>query len=250
MNFEIMYLDELLDRLANGYCTNFKQKSCEQQPQETVKTQPKVSGFWCPKISRVTFNGDTTIVWFTDGTYCIVNCSADDKYDRKTAIAYAIVKRLLGKVGKYDKKAKKFKPNEIDGAGFSTYLQKTADAGFDQQLEEKLASEKKACAKAQHQARQEAQHKAAFDRRVEERAKQIILERAAIDRANELEDLAKKISSCGKNCTCHADNDTAKSKTEDILKTYKRPNKLFADFTPAEKREYWKFHNAKKRANK
>lgn len=210
-----------------------------------VTEQPKIiEGWWCPKIKRVTFNGNTTIVWFDDDTYAIVKCSGSDKYDKKTAIAYALVKRMLGKVGRYDEKTKKLHEKEIDGNGFGCYLQKVADAAFDQQKEEQLALEKKRKAKAEHQARQEAEKKAAFERRVEERAKQLILERAAIDRANKIEDQLRECndSSCGsKTCTCG----TASSSDE-----YVRPDKPFSKFTPSEKREYWRAQNAKRRGKK
>ena len=54
-------------------------KNAVQQPKKTVfvdsldnaavqTSHPKVFGFWCPEIKRVTFNGDTTIV--------ICNCEA------------------------------------------------------------------------------------------------------------------------------------------------------------------------------
>lgn len=230
----------------------FDATSLSKQPQATKKNttnisknpiadQPNVFGHWCPEIKRVTFNGNTTIVWFQDGTYAIVNCSTSDKYDRKTAIAYAMVKRMLGKVGKYDKQAKKFNAKEIDGNGFGCYLQKIVDNAFDQEKEEKLALEKKRAAKAKHEAMQAAQKKAAFDKRVEERAKQILLERAAMDRANEIEDDDLK-NTCNTNCSCHA--------TDSILDTYVRPDKPFSKFTQQEKREYWKYHNAKKRSKR
>lgn len=209
---------------------------------------PKVFGFWCPEIKRVTFNGDTTIVFFTDNTYAIVKCSAGDKYDRKTAITYAIVKRLLGKLGSYDKNGK-FHANEVDGSGFGTYLQKIVDNGFDQQLEEKTASEKKQRARQEHEQRQAAQKQAAFERRVEERAKQILLERAAIDRANELEDKPQACACTEDNCTCKSSK-TASEKKSSILDTYVRPDKPFSQFNAKEKSEYWKYHNAKRCANK
>lgn len=207
-----------------------------------IDNQPKVFERYVPEISRVTFNGNTTLVWFNDGSKCVVNCSAEDKYDRKTAITYAIVKRLLGKV----------KPDgTVDGNGFGCYLQRIVDAGFDQEKEERLASEKKKTAKAEHLARQAAEKKAAFDKRVEERAKQIILERAAIDRANQIEDDARNIKSktmlnettasenSSRSCACNNSNNQPHEE-------YVRPNKPFSKFTQAEKRAYWRYHNAKR----
>ena len=196
-------------------------------------SRPKVFEAWtCPKVERATFNGNTTIVFFQDGSKCIVNCSTGDKYDKKTAIAYAIVKRMLGKVKE---------GNKVDGNGFGCYLQKVVDSAFDQEAEEKIALERKREAKARHIAKQAAEKKAAFEKRVEERAKQILLERAALDRANEIEDdaLAAKTGCGHKTCTC-----------SNSWEDYVRPDKPFSKFTEAEKREYWRYHNAKRRANR
>lgn len=246
-----MTIDDILNDLLNNVV--FIDYSKLSPVQHAPASKP--CGRWCPDIQRVTFNDNTTIVFFVDGTYAIVKCSTGDKYDRKTAIVYAMAKRLLGKVGKLDPKTKKFHPNEIDGAGFGSKLQDIVDKGFDQQLEEKRAQEKKLVAKQEHEARQAAQKQAAFERKVEARAKQILLERAAMDRANEIEDACrssatetsskKKTCSCKKSCTCTE----SKSKMDDILKTYVKPAKPFSEFTASEKREYWRYHNAKRRVN-
>ena len=248
-------LFDVLDAVLNTASARQSQNSAFKNSLASTTAQtshPKVFGRWCPDIKRVTFNGDTTIVFFTDGTYAIVKCSAGDKYDRKTAITYAIVKRLFGKLGAYDKNGK-FHENEVDGSGFGTYLQKIVDNGFDQQLEEKTASEKKQRAKHEHEARQAAQKQAAFEKRVEERAKQILLERAAIDRANELEGKQRACACNSKGCTASAKDKAASEKNEkknSILDTYVRPDKPFSQFTAKEKSEYWRYHNAKRRVNK
>lgn len=221
---------------------SFPKNTVEAKP--ATNAQPKL--FWaaCPMVDRAIFNGDTTIVFFTDGTRCEVNCSKDDKYDRKTAVAYAIVKRLLGKVGKYDKNRKKFIENDIDGAGFGMYLQKIVDNGFDQQAEEQAVIERKKNAKAAHLAKQKAEQEAAFNRRVEERAQQILLERAAMDRANDIEDKSLANSLDNSRATS-----TKTSKSISSYKDYKRPDKPFSKFTQQEKREYWKYYNAKRRSS-
>ena len=236
-----MYLDDLLYDIAKTLAYGAKKPatSCSHTCPSSKTSYPTLFediNWYCPKIKRVTFNKDTTIVFFVDDTYCIVKCSSGDKYDRKTAIAYAIVKRLLGKVGHYDPKTKKFNAKEVDGNGFGCYLQKIVDSGFDQEKEEKLAVERKRTVKAKHLAKQDAEKKAAFNRRVEERAKQILLERAALDRANEIEDssLARDL-----------DNKTNLGSSS----TYVRPDKPFSKFTQAEKREYWRAHNAKRRSS-
>lgn len=214
------------------------------QPQATQPCQPKVFGFNCPDIKRVTFNGNTTIVFFVDNTYAIVKCSAGDKYDRKTAIVYAIVKRMLGKLGKTDKNGK-FHANEVDGNGFGCWLQNIVDKGFDQQLEEQTVLEKKRSARTQHEARQAAEKKAAFDKRVEALAKDILLERAAIDRANEIEDAAR-----AKQAECLKEATRSNKLASEDLKPYVKPDKPFREFTDQEKRDYWKYHNSKRKTNK
>lgn len=226
---------------------------------ETSRYPQVLKGHWCPEIQRVTFNGNTTIVFFVDGTYSIVKLSAEDKYDRKTAVVYAIVKRMLGTLGKKDKNGK-FHANEVDGAGFGTYLQDIVDKGFDQELEEKTALEKKRAARAAHEAHQQAEKNAAFERRVEQRAKEILLERAATDRANEIEDLQRGIqpSLCNCNGTCSGHQDTSKKSCSNDTKLdpnddwrfYKKPNKPFSQFTDEEKKAYWRYHNMKRRSGK
>lgn len=242
-------LFQILDEIIKNTAAQQQSPVYKQETPAQV-SHPKVFGFWCPEIKRVTFNGNTTIVFFTDGTYAIVKCSAEDKYERKTAVAYAVVKRLFGQLGATDKNGK-FHANEVNGAGIGTYLQKIVDNGFDQQLEEKTALEKKRRAKQEHEQRQAAQKQAAFEKRVEERVKQILLERAALDRANEIEDKQRANNKCDSlesACTCKKSK--GEKKASSILDTYVRPDKPFSKFTAKEKSEYWKYHNAKKRAQK
>lgn len=186
-------------------------------------------------ISRVTYNGDKTIVFFVDGSKCIVKCSSEDKYDRQTAITYALVKRLFGKVD----------PNTgiVDGNGIGLKLKKIADAGFDQEKEAQELKAKKAAAKAEHEARQKAEKEAAFKRRAEKRADEILLERAAINIANAKEDSLTKTK-----IVINESQNKVKPQPQTSM-AYVRPNKRFADFTDEEKREYWRYHNAKRSRN-
>ena len=238
-------LSNVLESIQTGKPT--AAAACPKNLQEMPR--PKVSGFYCPDIQRVTFNGDTTIVFFVDGTYAVLKRSSEDKYDRKTAVVYAIVKRMLGKLGKTDKNGK-FHANEVDGAGFGIKLQNIVDNGFDQELEEKTALEKKRAAHAAHKARQEAEKNAAFEKRVEARAKEILLERAAIDRANKIEDdnrACNTDSNCGceKNCSKKCENTDSKKSGD--WQSYVKPDKPFSQFTEEEKHAYWRYHNAKRR---
>ena len=240
----IANLSNVLERIQTGKPT--AAVACPKNLQKMPR--PKVSGFYCPDIQRVTFNGDTTIVFFIDGTYAIVKCSGEDKYDRKTAIVYAMVKRMLGKLGKTDKNGK-FHANEVDGAGFGVKLQNVVDSGFDQELEERTALEKKRAAHAAHEARQEAEKNAAFKKRVEARAKEILLERAATDRANQIEDETRAREA---KCTCEGDckKKCKKETVSEDWQSYVKPDKPFSQFTEEEKHEYWRYHNAKRKVNK
>ena len=210
-------------------------------------------------IKRVIYSGLATTVYFTDGTKTTVTCSPKDHYDRQTAIVYALVKKIFGKVGRTDKHGV-YHPNEIDGNGIGIKLERIAASGFDQDLEKAKADERKATAKAEHEARQKAEAEAAWNRKVQARAEEIRLERAAEALLDGKTPYA---------CCCHkkplnettmnaadffgtSDKKTSSkptTKTPD-WKSYRKPDKPFSEFTQAEKREYWRMQNAKRRANK
>ena len=216
-------------------------------------------------ISRVTYSGDTTIVFFTDGTKTTVKRSGADKYDRQTAIVYALVKRIFGKIGRYDSKTKKFYENEIDGNGFGTKLEKIAAAGFDQDEEKRTAKARKAKAQEEHVARQKRESEAAWKKRVAKRAEEIKLEREAAALVDSLRNPKKVLNES----TMSADKffgavepkmpatkplekksevQVEGDPEEDAWKFYRKPNKPFSQFTSEEKREYWRYHNWKRRA--
>ena len=230
--------------------------NCKPQPSNFVSPPSNfLPTFADIPVARVIYSGNTTIVYFTDNTYVIVNCSKHDNYDRQTAIAYAILKRLFGKIGKYDKKAKKFNAYEIDGNGLGLKLEKIANAGYDQDLEKKNLAANKAAAKEAHISRQKAEHDAAWQKRVEKRAEQIRLEREATALADRLAKTNnKKLIFEDVNSNEHPPmNDSMNASmnvSTDAWKLYCRPNKPFSMFTDEEKREYWRYHNAKRRHSK
>lgn len=222
-------------------------------------------------ISRVTYSGNKTIVWFIDGTKCVVKCSANDTYDRQTAIAYALVKRMFGKVGRYDEKTKKFIENEIDGNGIGTKLEKIAANGFDQDAEKKAIKAKKAEARANHLARQKKESDEAFERKARKLAEELRLKKRAEEILQETTlNKTKKVINESKDNLMTAEDffaDPAPSKkievkapartsglcqydSKDAWKFYKRPDKPFSKFTQEEKKLYWRMHNAKRRASK
>ena len=215
-------------------------------------------------ISRVTYSGDTTIVFFTDGTKTTVKRSGADKYDRQTAIVYALVKRIFGKIGRYDSKTKKFYENEIDGNGFGTKLEKIAAAGFDQDEEKRTAKARKAKAQEEHAARQKRESEAAWKKKVAKRAEEIKLELEAAAFLDSLRNPKKALNESTMSADKFFGGGEQKTITEkpfdkkseirvegdpkDAWKYYRKPNKPFSQFTSEEKREYWRYHNGKRRA--
>lgn len=51
-----------------------------------------------PGVKRVLFNKDITKVEFSDGTWSLVRLSENDTPNRETAVLYALVKRIYGKI--------------------------------------------------------------------------------------------------------------------------------------------------------
>lgn len=198
-----------------------------------VCKQPQVTkGYWMPEVSRITYSGNKTIVWFADNTRVIVECSKGDTYDRQTALAYAMVKRMLGKVDPITKL--------VDGNGFGTKMKKLVDAGFDQDKEEREAASKKRAAKAAHEARQKAEHDARIEKLARKRAEEMLID----ERAAEI--LEKMKSTGSKKIICESSQPKENNADEFDPKTYVKPDKPFSQFTQEEKRRYWKFHNAKR----
>lgn len=198
-------------------------------------------------IKRVAYSGNRTIVWFTDGSKAIVRCSSHDKYDKQTAVTYALVKRLFGTVDS--------NTGLVDGTGIGRKLESIAANGFDQDTKDAVVASKKAEAQARHQAAQKKQQDAALERRARALAKQmriqkraeeilkeeaskpakkeLITEDASITAADESADMPKKCN-CGPKCKCSGE--------------YVKPDKPFSQFTQEEKRIYWRYHNAMRRA--
>ena len=74
------------------------------QVRASVSSIPQYSRI--PTIRKVIANDPKTIVLFTDGTKSIVSLSSMDTYNLETAILYAVVKRIYGKVDPKTKEAK------------------------------------------------------------------------------------------------------------------------------------------------
>ena len=78
-----------------------------------------------PDIDRIIFSNPTTVVFFTDGTKCVVKTSAHDKFDKEHGVLYAIFKRLFGKVNP--------ETHEVETNGCGTYLKRLVENAFDQE---------------------------------------------------------------------------------------------------------------------
>lgn len=85
-------------------------------------------------IKNVIFAGERTIVFFEDGTKTTVQCRGGDTYSKEAGIAFAIVKKLLGK---YDAGF-----TEIRGNGYDRLLTDIADEAIKQESVRKAVSEK------------------------------------------------------------------------------------------------------------
>lgn len=77
-----------------------------------------------PEIKNVIFNGDTTIVYFTDNTKVLVKKSENDNYSKEIAIVYAIIKKIYGK----------YNPETgiVEGNGFMNRIYNAVANGYDQ----------------------------------------------------------------------------------------------------------------------
>ena len=215
-------------------------------------------------ISRVTYSGDTTVVFFTDGTKTTVKRPGADKYDRQTAIVYALMKRIFGKIGRYDSKPTQSYDNELDGNGLGTKLEKIAAAGVDRDEEKRTAKARKAKAQEEHAARQKRESEAAWKKKVVKRAEEIKLEREAAALVDSLRNPKKVLNESTMDSNEFFGGGEQKTVTEkplekkseirvegdpkDDWKYYRKPNKPFSQFTSEEKREYWRYHNGKRRA--
>lgn len=190
----------------------------------------------CPQVKRVTFNGDVTVVHFVDNTKIVVRRSSADNADRQTAVVYAIVKRMFWN-GKYDKNG------NLETVGFCNWLNKIVKNGYDQKEAEATEKERERIRKAEHAARQKAEHDAAVERRIKQRAEELKIEEAARDL------LATEASTSSKKLMCESHQRKCGKKSNSLTKTeYVKPNKRFADFSQEEKRAYWREQNRRRKA--
>lgn len=215
-----------------------------------------------------------TKVEFSDGTFTVVKNSIHDPValvdaldektkkplgfkvadegSKETAIAYAWFKRCFGAPNPKN-------PNEWISNGCGIRLRNFALAGFDQQYEAVMNPIREKRIAQANREKTAAKEALEHDRKVRRIAKQILLEKDAIELARKSQH--KTTCSCG--CSCHGQpNENSaemtcddfqpkpinvkqpikKTKTTDSLMNsgYVRPNKPFSQFTQEEKREYWR----------
>ena len=166
----------------NTFCPGIKRvifnlKTTEMKPQVDGDGKPVVDEKGRVKrIATAVTPTLATIVYFTDGTKCsVVNSDTDvvktetktvEMPDGKTksvivatdaakeaGIVYAIVKRIVGTVGRKDKQGR-YNPDEIDGNGFGRKLRDMANAAYDTNYEAALKEAAQAKASADHQKRE------------------------------------------------------------------------------------------------
>lgn len=87
-----------------------------------------------PAVKSVIFNKNATVVYFDDGTKCIVRKSDKDEYNREHAVVYAIVKRAYGIVNE---------DGTVDGNGMGNMLEKVVANGYDQEAHDAAEKVKK-----------------------------------------------------------------------------------------------------------
>ena len=95
---------------------------------------PETRSVNMPGVKQAIFNREATIVYFDDGTKCVVRKSAQDAYNREHAIVYAIVKRAYGTVDEN---------GVVQGNGMGTMLARVVKNGYDQEAYQKQQKNKK-----------------------------------------------------------------------------------------------------------
>ena len=106
-----------------------------------IEPQPSANKVNMPAVKSVIFNKNATVVYFEDGTKCIVRKSDKDEYNREHAVVYAIVKRAYGIVNE---------DGTVDGNGMGNMLEKVVANGYDQEAHDAAEKAKKAAKQKKH----------------------------------------------------------------------------------------------------
>ena len=114
--------------------TNWQPSNTGWYTYNVVKV-PQTNKVNMPGVKSVIFNKNATVVYFNDGTKCIVRKSDKDEYNREHAVVYAIVKRAYGTVGP---------DGVVTGNGMGNMLEKVVANGYDQEAHDAAEKAKKA----------------------------------------------------------------------------------------------------------
>ena len=220
------------------------------------------------KPTGKTYGKLTTTILFDDGTTCSVSNSVHDKVNSVLVSEYNGVK-LPVPVLTADETAKEFgiisalfarcignlKPDgSIDKSGGAKWLKdQITKNSYDQKLMEVYGAALKKLQTEQNKARHANAAKKAHDRKVKRLAKQLALKKEA-EELLATKKVAKTASAkplcetkitvkpaVKKTCKKDSDECGCTMTASDFFKApYVRPNKRFSEFTPEEKRSYWR----------
>lgn len=164
---------EMADRMQDAFCDDApKMKNAPgQHPEDPAREAlaRKVSDV-CLKVKgalftpeKITFDGKTTVVRWTDGTKTVVICRDGDEYDKEKGLLYCYIKKLYGNKGDFyedfgdvveaDDEAKKKKAAKAEKSAKDTETTEEKACGtksMDKKpAAKKTAADKKAISKAE-----------------------------------------------------------------------------------------------------
>lgn len=218
------------------------------------------------KKTGKTYGKLTTTIIFDDGTKCTCSNSQHDPVSSKLVTEHNGIK-LPTPVITADDSAKEFgivncvfkriisdiipeSNGKLSSVGASTFLKKLiADFSYDQPVMSVYGTALKKKIAADNTKKHEETAKKAHDRKIKRMVKRLANEKLAAEILAKGQPKENKSSSCCcrkipvetkpievKKPTCCS--------TMSEKKTYKRPNKSFSEFTPEERREYWRAQKA------
>lgn len=106
---EYQSLDERYRHIESGYIhTSFENLVLKRKTAENENNQKFV------QITNIDWDNDVTTLHFSDGVSVSVTRQKGEKYDRQSAVAYAIAKRVLGDVSVADVVEKFDESHDLD----------------------------------------------------------------------------------------------------------------------------------------
>ena len=178
-------------------------------------------GAYVPKAENVVYRQDkesgryVTVVHFDDGVKAVVKQCENDPFDLEKAVLWALVKRAYGKVTAKEARGKV--QLELKGNGYATMIRELVEKAVDQGKKQEADAVKKAAAKK-------------------------------ADAATEVkgDKPAATATRCCKGCTAVCKRGKRPLKSSPIAKL----RKSVKNMTPAEKRQYWRWADGRRRNRK